>query len=374
MTQARSAPLSDPAKSQFFRPIAIRSSFYPCRISGEGPLPVAPGARRRTRCSLPRKARRRGGLRLHSRGRCCCGRSGVDVRCSVLFAPDDRATTCVGGGSPGRSKDHRRNKIGEADGAFWHRAVGGIRWQNDAACPSDCPTPLCRWGSRSRRSAFAIRRRERRSSLCWDVFCCRSHERRAKTRFTMTFRELPKEALERSAIVYVRQSTGTQVQENVESQRRQYDLVDLARRYGFRNVAVIDADLGRSASGTMDRPGFRDLVGRICEGAVGAVFCLEASRLARNGRDWHHLLELCGLVGTYVIDGDGVHDPALPNDRLLLGLKGTMSEFELTLIRKRLVDAAVAKARRGELRIGAPLGDGWSRDEWLMIDPHRRFP
>ncbi len=189
----------------------------------------------------------------------------------------------------------------------------------------------------------------------------------------MTLRELPKEALERSAIVYVRQSTGTQVQENLESQRRQYDLVDLARRYGFRNVAVIDADLGRSASGTMDRPGFRDLVGRICEGAVGAVFCLEASRLARNGRDWHHLLELCGLVGTYVIDGDGVHDPALPNDRLLLGLKGTMSEFELTLIRKRLVDAAVAKARRGELRIGVPVGYVWSRDEGLMMDPDRRI-
>jgi DNA invertase Pin-like site-specific DNA recombinase len=129
----------------------------------------------------------------------------------------------------------------------------------------------------------------------------------------MTLRELPKEALERGAVVYVRQSTGTQVQENLESQRRQYGLVDLARSYGFRDVAVIDADLGRSASGTMDRPGFRDLVGRICEGAVGAVFCLEASRLARNGRDWHHLLELCGLVGAFVIDSDGVHDPGVPN-------------------------------------------------------------
>jgi DNA invertase Pin-like site-specific DNA recombinase len=116
----------------------------------------------------------------------------------------------------------------------------------------------------------------------------------------------------------------------------------------------------RCAGGTTDRPGFRDLVGRICEGTIGAVFCLEASRLARNGRDWHHLLELCGLVGAYVIDSDGVHDPGLPNDRLLLGLKGTMSEFELTLIRKRLVDAAVAKARRGELRIGVPVGYVWS--------------
>ena len=127
------------------------------------------------------------------------------------------------------------------------------------------------------------------------------------------------------------------------------------------------------ASGTMERPGFRDLVGRICEGTVGAVFCLEASRLARNGRDWHHLLELCGMVGAHVIDGDGVHDPALPNDRLLLGLKGTMSEFELTLIRKRLVDAAVAKARRGELRICVPVGYIWNRDGGLTIDPDQRI-
>jgi DNA invertase Pin-like site-specific DNA recombinase len=92
----------------------------------------------------------------------------------------------------------------------------------------------------------------------------------------MTLRELPKEVTERSAVVYVRQSTGLQVQENLESQRRQYALVELAKSYGFREVSVIDEDLGRSASGTMDRPGFRDLVGRICEGKVGAVFCLEA--------------------------------------------------------------------------------------------------
>lgn len=189
----------------------------------------------------------------------------------------------------------------------------------------------------------------------------------------MTARELPKEVLERSAIVYVRQSTGMQVHENLESKRRQYELVELARQYGFRNVQVIDEDLGRSASGTTDRPGFRNLVGRICEGTVGAVFCLEASRLARNGRDWHHLLELCGLLGSYVIDSDGVHDPAMPNDRLLLGLKGTMSEFELTLLRKRMADAAVAKARRGELRIGVPVGYLWSQGGGLTMNPDRRI-
>jgi DNA invertase Pin-like site-specific DNA recombinase len=189
----------------------------------------------------------------------------------------------------------------------------------------------------------------------------------------MMRRDLAPSALERRAVVYVRQSTGVQVHENLESQRRQYELVDLARDYGFRNVSVIDQDLGKSASGMTDRPGFRSLVGQICEGAVGAVFCIEASRLARNGRDWHHLLELCGLVGAYVIDTDGVYDPATPNDRLLLGLKGTMSEFELTLLRKRLIEAAVAKAKRGELRLPVPVGFVWSRDLGLMLDPDRRI-
>ena len=111
-------------------------------------------------------------------------------------------------------------------------------------------------------------------------------------------RELSPTVLSRGAVVYVRQSTGGQVKENHESRRRQYALGDLARAYGFQDVRVIDDDLGRSASGTVERPGFRSLVGQVCEGLVGAVFCLEASRLARNGRDWHHLLELCGLVGS----------------------------------------------------------------------------
>jgi DNA invertase Pin-like site-specific DNA recombinase len=135
---------------------------------------------------------------------------------------------------------------------------------------------------------------------------------------------------------------------------------------------VIDADLGVSASGTSDRPGFRTLVGQICEGVVGAVFCLEASRLARNGRDWHHLLELCALVDARVIDAEGVYHPSLPNDRLLLGLKGTMSEFELTTLRRRLLEAARAKARRGELRLPVPVGYVWPQDTGLTIDPDRR--
>jgi DNA invertase Pin-like site-specific DNA recombinase len=188
----------------------------------------------------------------------------------------------------------------------------------------------------------------------------------------MMTRELPPSVLSRRAVVYVRQSTSVQVTENLESQRQQYELADLARSYGFKDVATIDADLGISASGTSERPGFRNLVGQICEGVVGAVFCLEASRLARNGRDWHHLLELCALVDACVIDADGVYHPGLPNDRLLLGLKGTMSEFELTTLRRRLLEAARAKARRGELRLPVPVGYVWPQDTGLTIDPDRR--
>ena len=115
---------------------------------------------------------------------------------------------------------------------------------------------------------------------------------------------LPATVLKRKAVVYVRQSTQAQVELNVESRRRQYELVELARQRGFRDVAVIDDDLGRSASGTMARPGFERLVAWLCAGEVGAVLCFDASRLARNGRDWHHLLELCGLVEARVIDMD----------------------------------------------------------------------
>jgi len=108
--------------------------------------------------------------------------------------------------------------------------------------------------------------------------------------------------LKRRAIVYVRQSSAIQVTNNLESQRRQYGLADQARQLGFQQVEVIDEDLGRSGSGQVDRPGFARLVAEVCTGGVGAVFCIEASRLARNGRDWHHLIELCGLVRALVVD------------------------------------------------------------------------
>jgi hypothetical protein len=132
---------------------------------------------------------------------------------------------------------------------------------------------------------------------------------------------LPAAVLRRKAVVYVRQSTQTQVQTNLESKRRQYDLVEEARRRGFAQVEVIDDDLGRSASGMVARPGFDRLVAWLCAGEVGAVLCFDASRLARNGRDWHHLLELCGLVEARVERFVGSHEPCNQGRRALDSLR-----------------------------------------------------
>jgi DNA invertase Pin-like site-specific DNA recombinase len=175
--------------------------------------------------------------------------------------------------------------------------------------------------------------------------------------------------LGRAAVVYVRQSTMAQVMGNLESQRRQYDLAGAAEATGFASVTVIDDDLGRSGSGSMVRPGFERLVALVCSGNVGAVYCIEASRLARNGRDWHHLIDLCALAGTLVIDPDGAYDPRHVNDRLLLGLKGTMSEYELSLMRQRGIAARDSKARRGEFRFMLPPGLCWSEADKIEIDP-----
>jgi DNA invertase Pin-like site-specific DNA recombinase len=167
--------------------------------------------------------------------------------------------------------------------------------------------------------------------------------------------KITSEHLARRAIVYIRQSTADQLVHNQESQRRQYGLADRARQLGWVSVEVIDDDLGRSGSG-VSRPGFERLLAAICEGRVGAVLAIEASRLARNGRDWHTLIEFCGLVGTILVDEDGIYDPRHPNDRLLLGMKGTMSELELSLFRQRSHEALKQKARRGALFLGVAAG------------------
>src|ERR1700719_5435217 len=179
------------------------------------------------------------------------------------------------------------------------------------------------------------------------------------------------EHVAREAIVYVRQSTVDQVINNGESRRRQYGLVERARQLGWGKVSVIDDDLGRSGSG-VSRPGFEKLLAAICEGRVGVVISIEASRLARNDRDWHTLLEFCGLVGTLIADEDGVYDPRHPNDRLLLGMKGTMSEMELSLFRQRSLEALKQKARRGELFLTVAVGYVKAGRDLIEKDPDRR--
>ena len=162
--------------------------------------------------------------------------------------------------------------------------------------------------------------------------------------------------LARSAYIYIRQSTPEQVQNNLESQRRQYGLSEQARQLGFHDVHVIDEDLGRSGTGHVDRDGFEAMLGAVCQGQVGAVFAVEASRLARNGHEWHRLLEFCGIVDTLIVDHDGVYDPKHPNDRLLLGLKGTMSEMETATFRQRSQEAIRQMARRGVYHTRIPEG------------------
>ena len=154
--------------------------------------------------------------------------------------------------------------------------------------------------------------------------------------------------LSRQAYLYVRQSTLRQVLENTESTKRQYGLRERAVALGWRpeQVVVVDSDLGQSGADT-DRAGFQRLVAAVGMGEVGVVLGLEVSRLARNSSDWHRLLEICALSDTLILDEDGLYDPAHFNDRLLLGMKGTMSEAELHVLKARLIGGQLAKARRG---------------------------
>src|SRR3984885_991820 len=178
--------------------------------------------------------------------------------------------------------------------------------------------------------------------------------------------------IEREAYVYIRQSSMQQVRTRLEGQRRQYDLRERALALGFQRVVIIDEDMGRSGAGSVERPGFGRLLAAVCSGQVGAVLALEASRLARNNRDWHHLIDLCAMAGTLVIDHDGVYDPCLLNDRLLLGLKGTMSEFEISLLRQRAMEAHKQKVRRGVVLTQVPVGYVRTEDEGIEKTPDRQ--
>lgn len=177
--------------------------------------------------------------------------------------------------------------------------------------------------------------------------------------------------LDRCAFVYVRQSSLQQVRDHTEGQRQQYALVERARAMGFREAVLIDEDQGRSGSGQQQRPGFGRLLSGVCEGNAGAVFALEASRLARNNRDWHHLVDLCALTDTLIIDAEGVYDARQLNDRLLLGLKGTMSEFELGLLRQRAREAFEQKVQRGHALWELPVGFVRTEEHRIEKTPDR---
>src|SRR5689334_11486611 len=194
---------------------------------------------------------------------------------------------------------------------------------------------------------------------------------RASTSVAGVSSKIERRHLDRAAVVYVRQSTLAQVREHAESTARQYALAEQAVALGWdrRDVAVIDADLGVSGRSTEGRDGFRALVSRVCLGEVGAIFGLEISRLARSSADLSRLLELARLTDTLLVDADGIYDLADFNDRLLLGLKGTMSEAELHLLAGRLQGAKRAAAERGELRTPLPVGYVYDDDNEVVIDP-----
>src|SRR5215468_9840772 len=164
--------------------------------------------------------------------------------------------------------------------------------------------------------------------------------------------------LRRRAVIYVRQSTPHQVLTNQESLRLQYALQQRAREFGWHeaDIDVIDADLGLSGAAASHRQGFKDLVARVTLGEIGIILSIEVTRLARNCSDWYPLLDVCGHRACLIADRDGVYNPGTPNGRLLLGLKGTISELELHTIRGRLTAGLLAKAERGELALTLPIG------------------
>lgn len=176
----------------------------------------------------------------------------------------------------------------------------------------------------------------------------------------------------RKAILYVRQSSAYQVANNLESQRLQYAMQERLKSLGWKSVEVIDEDLGQSASGSVIRTGFERLVADVCMGQVGAVAARELSRFARNSREWQQLIEVCRVVDTILIDNDQVYSPRVSNDRLLLGLKGSLNEYELDVLRQRSLEARYAKAKRGELLVSVPIGFIKTEDQRYEKDPNRQ--
>jgi DNA invertase Pin-like site-specific DNA recombinase len=190
----------------------------------------------------------------------------------------------------------------------------------------------------------------------------------------MPIQQVTPRHLQRLACLYVRQSTLQQVLEHTESTARQYALRERALALGWpaEHIRVIDQDLGHSGASTVDRLGFQQLVADVGLGKVGLVLGLEVSRLARSSSDWHQLLEICALTSTLILDEDGLYDPATFNDRLLLGLKGTMSEAELYVLRARLQGGILNKARRAALKLPLPIGFCYTDDDRIVLDPDRQ--
>lgn len=176
--------------------------------------------------------------------------------------------------------------------------------------------------------------------------------------------------LSRAACIYIRQSTQGQVRFNQESTERQYNLKNKAQSLGWRpeRIRILDRDLGQSGARTTNREDFKTLVSDVAMGQVGAIFSLEASRLARSNKDWHRLLELCAITSTLVIDEDGCYDPSEFNDSLVLGMKGTFAQAELHIIRARLHGGKLNKARKGELKFSLPVGYVFDGDK-IALDP-----
>jgi len=184
--------------------------------------------------------------------------------------------------------------------------------------------------------------------------------------------KIAEQHLSRQACIYIRQSTLAQVRSNQESTERQYNLLNKAQSLGWKaeQIRVLDRDLGQSGAAATKRADFKTLVGDVAMGQIGAIFALEASRLARSNQDWHRLLELCAITGTLVIDEDGCYDPAEFNDSLVLGMKGTFAQAELHIIRARLHGGKLNKAARGELRFPLPVGFVFEDDK-IVLDPDR---
>ena len=185
--------------------------------------------------------------------------------------------------------------------------------------------------------------------------------------------KIKSEHLSRKAYIYIRQSSMEQVHNNQESQRIQYQLEDHAQKMGWKDIVIIDEDLGRSGSGTIERTGYSRLLEDVMAQKVGALFCVDPSRLSRNNREWYSLLDRCTVMNTLIVDLNGVYNLNNLNDRMMLGMKGTMSEYEVSLFRQRAQSAINEKAKRGELFRLLPAAYQLTSDNKCEKSPDQRI-